>query len=227
MVERVFHKPEEYPPPLLHSKSPFKTQKGQFVLSESALAASLGYPVALPSTRGLNAYTATAYISEDFADGRSYVTSFMFAAPFDVEKVILWYRSFEAVMQDILLGQMNLTIIPCPDGKQLQSVELNRLQRVSFGLNSRDWDIYPREPLGLTMEEAYEDLRESLAPKFGLNPFVLTKKSRNFMFSPWSAIEDECDLRCDSSGRWQVSSASEREKPRGRPKRNSRYADPR
>ncbi|KAG8797626.1 hypothetical protein FRC16_008672 [Serendipita sp. 398] len=70
IVDRVFHHPEQYPRPLTHSKSPFPPQPGQSILSETALAASLGYPVPLPSTRGLNAFNASAYVYEDFRDGR-------------------------------------------------------------------------------------------------------------------------------------------------------------
>lgn len=205
IVDRVFHHPEEYPTPPTHSRSPFKPQPGQYILSETALAASLGYPVALPSTRGLNAYNASAYVFEDFTDGRSFVTSFMFAAPFDAERVIRWFHEFVELMQGVMLGTLNLIVVPCPDGKRMEQVELNQLQRVTFVTpTGREWPIFPYEPVAKTMQEAYADLRDELAPKFGLNTFSLTKKLRSFMFIPWNLIQDECELRCDANGKWQL-----------------------
>jgi hypothetical protein len=222
IVDRVFHHPEEYPQPPTHPKSPFKPQLGQLVLSETALAAALGYPVALPSTRGLNAFNASAYVYEDFRDGRSFVTSFMFAAPFDSEKVVRWFHEFVELMQGIMLGTLNMIIVPCPDGKPMDQIELNQLQRVTFTLASgREWNLYPYEPTGQTMQEAYEGLRNELGPKYGLNKFSLTKKLRSFMFIPWNTVDDECELRCDANGRWQLVEPTI-EKKRGRSRKRSR-----
>jgi hypothetical protein len=204
LVDRVFHHPEEYPRPPLDPQSPFQPQVGQAILSENALAASLGYPVALPSTRGLNSFNTSAYVFEDFTDGRSFVTSFMFAAPFDAEKVIRWFHEFVELMQGVLQGTLNLVIVPCPGGVRMGQVELNQLQRVTFVTGCRDWSVIPYDPVPRTMQEAYEGLRDNLAPRFGLNTFSLTKKLRSFMFIPWNTEVDECELRCESNGSWQL-----------------------
>jgi hypothetical protein len=222
IVDRVFHHPEQYPRPLTSSKSPFKPQSGQLVLSETALATALGYPVALPSTRGLNAFNASAYVYEDFLDGRSFITSFMFAAPFDAEKVIRWFHELVAVMQPVFLGKLNLIIVPLPDGKPMEHIQLNQLQRVTFVLGSgREWAIIPSDPEPRTMHEAYDSLREELAPKFGSTEFVMTKKLRSFMFIPWDPNGDECELRCESNGRWQLLDPKP-DRRRGRPRRKSK-----
>ncbi|KAG8754381.1 hypothetical protein FRC14_005145 [Serendipita sp. 396] len=221
IVDRVFHHPEQYPRPLTHSKSPFPPQPGQSILSETALAASLGYPVPLPSTRGLNAFNASAYVYEDFRDGRSFVTSFMFAAPFDAEKVVRWFQEFVELMQSVMLGTLNLVILPCPDGKPMEQVGLNQLQRVTFlTANGREWNVFPYEPIAQSMKEAYDGLRDDLALKYGLNPFSLTKKIRSFMFIPWNPVEVERELRCDTHGRWQILQPK-LDKRRGRTRRKS------
>lgn len=219
LVDRVFHHPEEYPQPPPHSMSPFPPQPGQLILSETALSAALGYPVALPSTRGLYAYNASAYVFEDFTDGRSFVTSFMFAAPFDAEKVIRWFHEFVELMQGILLGTLNLIVVPCPGGKPMAHVELNQLQRVAFTAGSgREWSIFPYDPIQKTMLEAYQDLRDELAPRFGLNRFALTKQLRSFMFIPWNTEMDEIELRCEANGKWTLLEPRV-EKRRGRAKK--------
>ncbi|KAG8817599.1 hypothetical protein FRC17_011158 [Serendipita sp. 399] len=221
LVDRVFHHPEQYPRPLTHPKSPFPPQQGQFILSETALAASLGYPVPLPSTRGLNAYNASAYVYEDFRDGRSFVTSFMFAAPFDAEKVVRWFHEFVELMQSIMLGTLNLVVLPCQDGKPMEHVGLNQLQRVTFLMgNGREWNMFPYEPVQQSMKEAYDGLRDELALKYGLNPFSLTKKVRSFMFIPWNTVEVDRELRCDANGRWQILQPK-LDKRRGRARRKS------
>lgn len=221
VVDRVFHHPEEYPRPPTHPKSPFVPQPGQLILSENALAASLGYPVALPSTRGLSAFNASAYVYEDFRDGRSLLTSFMFAAPFDAERVIRWFHDFVELIQGVMVGTLNLVVLPCPDGRPMEHVGLNQLQRVTFVTGGgREWNVFPYEPLSLTMAEAYQGLRDELAPKFGLNHFSMTKKARSFMFIPWNTTQDECELRCESNGRWQILEPKH-DKRRGRSRRKS------
>lgn len=221
LVDRVFHHPEEYPRPPLDPSSPFQPQTGQAILSENALAASLGYPVALPSTRGLNAFNTFAYVFEDFTDGRSFVTSFMFAAPYDAEKVIRWFHEFVELVQGVFQGTLNLVIVPCPDSRRMANVELNQLQRVTFVTGCREWSVIPYDPVSLTMQEAYESLRNDLAPRFRSSPFSRTKKLRSFMFIPWNAEVDECELRCESNGAWQVLEPRH-ESRRGRSKKRTR-----